>query len=384
MKATEIWLSRLFLAGFCFVASCGKAQTHSRDEVEPRETGERPDTAYQATRGNDDLVASGDVVAVHSARQETLKNFVSRWEGNDRNYEGEAKQVNQRNLTLEVIGHLGGCPELIELLDFLTAKGAGDLRESLTATDLASIFTGPNARESREWLLTLEDEKLRERLSRQAGEMFSGMGFKAYFDEMGQYGGLHSQAALLTGYCVTMAKTDPEGAIRVYKEFAYPQRIDNSGMDDIMSAIPANSDFLKFATETKEDALPLAKQTRSALLENWATVKPQDAAQYVLGNSATTVHPDQMGVVIGTWAEKAPDAAEAWLSKAPEGAPRDEGTAAMARYWVTNDPVKAWEFAGQVGDFNKRVETATAVFKEWEKTDRNAATKAWVALFPGK
>ena len=27
-----------------------------------------------------------------------------------------------------------------------------------------------------------------------------------------------------------------------------------------------------------------------------------------------------------------------------------------------------------MGDFQKRVETATAVFKEWEKTDREAAT----------
>ena len=57
---------------------------------------------------------------------------------------------------------------------------------------------------------------------------------------------------------------------------------------------------------------------------------------------------------------------------------------ALAKFWCATDIAKAWQFAGQVGDFKKRVDTATVVFKEWEKTDKTAATAAWVALFPGK
>lgn len=315
--------------------------------------------------------------------EQALKKFAADFEnlaGQNRDQNTLAKQ---KALAIDALPKIGGGVELLKFLDYLTERGAGDLRKELIEKHLGVVFTGPHAEEAREWLLSVEDEKLREQLCRLAGEAFSGTGFKDYFEKMGVYGGHHSQAALLYGYCVTMAKTDPEAAVKVYKDLGYPKRIDNSGMADVMAAMPPNTDFLKFATGIGVDTMTLAKLSRSALLRNWAGVKPEEAAQYVLSNTNSGVAPDQMAQVVSVWASRSPESAANWIAKAPEGKAKDEGSAALARHWTVTDPAKAWDHAARVGDFDKRVETATAVFKEWEKTDREAAEKAWVELFPG-
>ena len=312
-------------------------------------------------------------------RGRMLEGFAARWEAIPREANGNAKQ---KEIALEAVNSLGASPELMQFLDFISAKGAGDLRKEIIDSHLSAIFVGPNAKEAREWVLTLNDKKLKEQLCRQAGEKFSGLGFKEYFELTGAAAGLNCQASLLTGYCVTMAKTDPEAAVRVYREFAYPQHIDNSGMADIMSALPADADFLKFAKDIKEDSMTLARRARSALLKNWTAVKPQEAAQYVLSNGPPMVGPEQTGVVAEAWATKSPEEAGKWVADLAGGKPRDEGMAALAKFWCAKDITKAWQFAAQVGELQKRVDAATMVFKEWEKTDKAAATAAWVALFP--
>lgn len=162
-----------------------------------------------------------------------------------------------------------------------------------------------------------------------------------------------------------------------------PRRIDYSQLREVVAVAPPDSDFAKIAGFVGSDDKTLAKVTRTAVMLNWAGVRPQEAAQYVIANT-TVVHPDQMGVVIGKWAETAPDAATLWLNKAPSGKPRDEGMAALARHWTGGDPAKAWQYAVSVGEYDKRVAVATEVFKVWEKTDRAAVEKAWVELFPGQ
>lgn len=316
--------------------------------------------------------------------EQALGKFASDWENVTGQNKGQDTLAKQRDLALAVLPKLGGSDELMKFLDYLTERGAGDLRKELIEKHLGVIFTGPHAGDAREWLLTVEDEKMREQLSRVAGQAFSGVGFKDYFEQMGQEGGHHSQAALLSGYCTTLASSDPEAGVKVYKDLGYPKKIDNTGLADVYAAMPPNTDFVKFAAEIKGDSMTLAKRSRSALLRNWAGVNPQDAAQYVLSNGNSGVAPDQMAQVVSVWAGTSPESAGSWLAKAPEGKAKDEGTAALASHWAGFDPVKAWEFASKVGDFNKRVETATTVFHEWEKTDKAAATNAWVALFPGK
>jgi hypothetical protein len=133
-----------------------------------------------------------------------------------------------------------------------------------------------------------------------------------------------------------------------------------------------------------DDRGTLAKANRAVLLENWAGQRPREAAQYVVANTAA-VHADQMGVVIRTWARQSPADAGAWLDTAPRGKAHDEGRLALGRHWLeASDAPAAWEQAGKVADFEARVAAATEVFQKWSVTDREAATAAWVGLFPGE
>ena len=146
-----------------------------------------------------------------------------------------------------------------------------------------------------------------------------------------------------------------------------------------------NCDFaalwFRLSTATRDDSLTLAKVSRPALLENWSGVAAADAAQYVMDHPAE-VHADQMAVVVGKWAESAPEEAREWLGQAPAGEARDEGLAALAGYWLgRGEAVEAWSCAALVGDAQRRVKVATEVFVAWEKTDRAAAEKAWEGLF---
>jgi hypothetical protein len=85
-----------------------------------------------------------------------------------------------------------------------------------------------------------------------------------------------------------------------------------------------------------------------------------------------------------TWARKNPTEAAAWLDTAPRGKAHDEGRLALGRHWLeASDVPAAWAQAGKIGDFEARVAAATEVFEAWAPSDREAATNAWVELFPG-
>lgn len=372
--------SFLLICIVTFVVGCQKRENSSASGSSESEN-PLAGGARSGARNTKDTYATR--ITVNSEAEQALQEFASGFENVAGQYRDQDTLAKQKELALAVLPKLGGGVELLKFLDYLTERGAGDLRKEVVEKHLGLVFSGPNAQEAREWLLSMEDEKLRESLSRQAGLAFSGPGFKEFFERMGDYGGHHSQAALLSGYCQALANADPEAAVRVYKELGYPKRIDNTGLANVYAAMPPNTDFLKFATEIKEDSMTLAKRCRSALLRNWAGVKPEEAAQYVLGNLNSGVAPDQMAEVVSVWAGTTPDSAASWIANAPAGPAKDEGSAALATHWSATDPTKAWGFAAQVSDFQKRVETATAVFEEWEKTDREAATKAWVDLFSG-
>lgn len=308
-----------------------------------------------------------------------LTALACRWE-QAQDAKGAAHDEDLRAVSNEVVARFGTSGELLAWLNFLAAGGAMTEREWLLTEGLRGRFSGPAAAEARAWLLTVKDEKTRERLSRQAGGCFEGTGFKEYFETMGERGGLHCQAALLTGYCVRMAATDPDAALRTYKELAYPKRIDNTGMAHLMAVFPADSDFLKFAMEIKEDALTLAKRARAALLRNWAATNPAAAADYVIRNPGQ-VHADQMGVVVKQWSQNSPEAAANWLAQSGTGPARDQGMAELARYWQTRDPRMAWDFVKQVLDPLIRQPVAAGVVVEWRKTDPAAADSAWAEMF---
>jgi hypothetical protein len=146
-----------------------------------------------------------------------------------------------------------------------------------------------------------------------------------------------------------------------------------------------DTDFLTIAVEgIGEDNKALAKANRAALLNNWAGQRPQEAAQYVIANTAK-VHADQMGVVMRRWALADPVQAGAWLDTAPTGKVRDEGRLALGRHWLeAADAPAAWAQVAKISDFDARVAAATEVFQKWAVMDRESATAAWTELFPGQ
>lgn len=312
-----------------------------------------------------------------SDRTDILADLLRRWDETVKSNTGEALLAKQHDLAMEAV-KLGGSGELLSFLKFLNEMGATDLREQLLTGGIAEVFAGANAKETRNWLVTVKDLKLREKLCYLAGKNFTGDGLKEYIAAF--HPDDHSQSAFLVGYCRELAQSDPEGAVKKFIEFR-PSNVTYDGYVEIMAALPPTANFAKLSSEIPDDSQGLAGKARKALLQSWSATRPEEAAQYVLSNSKLAF-PAQMGVVVEKWAATSPDAAAAWIDALSPGKPRDEGTAALTRNWTASDPIKAWEFAGKVGDLNKRVEVATAVFNEWIKTDRAAATNAWVALFP--
>ena len=311
--------------------------------------------------------------------------MINEWNGLVTEATGEELLQKQRDLAYQTVNRLGGGPELEMLLEFLKTKGAGDLRKEILDQGLDGIFTGELAERSRQWLLSIKDAKLKEQLMLKAGAAFEGSGFVEYFQQVGASpNGHNNQYRLLTGYCSTLAKTDPEAAMKKYAELAYPLRIDNAGFPEIVANFPSETDFLKFATTViGEDTKVHGRSARTSLLRNWAGVKPEEAAQYVLANSKTTsVNPVQMEVVMQTWAQNSPEAAQKWLGALSPSLAKDHGTIAMANFYQKTEPATAFTYATSVGDYEKKVATSTTIFKEWAKTDKKAAEAAWLKAFP--
>ncbi len=178
-----------FVSCSLLVNSCDKRQDSKalQPAVQTQDTGS-PKAVTRARK-----VARVD----RAESDQALRKFASGFEnlsGLNRDHDTLAKQ---RELALAALPEIGGGDGLLKFLDYLTERGAGDLRKELVENHLGVVFTGPRAEQAREWLLSVEDAKLREALSLLAGKAFSGPGFREYFEEMGNYGGLHSQADLL-------------------------------------------------------------------------------------------------------------------------------------------------------------------------------------------
>jgi hypothetical protein len=189
---------------------------------------------------------------------------------------GEELLRKQRELAMRAVEELGAGPELLQFLDYLRERGAGDVREWLLSEGMEGLFSGSEAVEARAWLLTVQDDTLAKRLLLRAGAEWSGPGFQAYLD---QWDHLHAgQAQLLTGYCGTLAKSDPMAALQAFKDLGATKRINYETLDQVILQSPPTADFLKMATFFGEDNMNLAKKSRRAVLAKWAETSPKDAA----------------------------------------------------------------------------------------------------------
>ncbi len=377
------------LAGGAVLMAWTKQWTKSTDAINgaqavanhvtspPSSVGTKPSRRPPGPTGTTDSIRSN--VSEDSSRARILEDLTRRWLEASKQDTGQALLIKQLKLGDKAL-ELGASSELLKFLTFLKQSGANDVREHILTLAGGRFFEGVGAEDSRRWLLTLEDGPMKQKLCDHAGRHFTGDGLKAFIDSLHPDG--LSQSAALTGYCRTMAKTDPSGAVKTFMDIK-PPAVNFAGITGVMAALPPSADFAAISSTLPDDSKSIARSARSALLQSWAAARPEEAAQYVISNSILA-KPEQMAVVVEKWAGTTPDKATAWIEALSPGKPRDEGMAAMAQHWTSaREPAKAWQYAGQIGDFDKRVATATVVFKEWEKTDEAAATAAWVKLFPG-
>lgn len=311
--------------------------------------------------------------------------FVNSWNEMPSQFSGKELVTKQRDLAYEAIGKLAGGAELTQFLQFLKNKGAVDLHNEIVERGMEPFFRGEKAAALRDWVLSVHDFKLKEQLMLQVGAAFDGPDLKEFFERVGNSPNGHNcQCRLMTGYCSTIAKTDPLEAVRLYGEYCHPKRITNAGLAKVMEHVPPTADFVAIAAGTAPDSAGLSKNTRRSLLNNWSQHKPAEAAQYVMTNTSV-VHADQMAVVMNQWAQKSPTEAESWLAQWEPSPHRDQGSLTLSQQWLKQrNPARAFQSAAQIGDFDLRVKTATAVFQEWERVDRPSAEAAWLQAFPQK
>ena len=266
-------------------------------------------------------------------------------------------------------------------------EGLHERRESsavdrLIENSKEEMFSGGNGAETRDWLLGVKDEALKKRLAFEAGYYFTGTGLKEYLDDLGQSG---AQAEFLAGYCDRIAESDAERSLNEFRDLR-PAGIDYSLVVDIVSRFPEATDFRKLGTRYGDDFTPsnaLAKDIRRSLLKRWSSFRPKEAGEFVVANPKL-VAVDQLDAVLMTWMVKSPDDAAGWVGGLTPGAHRDFGHEVLVRSFAVGNYALAWKYVGQVGDTDRMVKLATEVFKAWEKTDREAAEKAWVELFPAQ
>jgi hypothetical protein len=288
----------------------------------------------------------------------------------------------REQLADEAVEELKGGAALGSFIEGLHERREVAAVERLLAENKELLFSGEAAAGAREWLHVVKDQKLKERLCFEAGYYYVGPGLAEYLAAL--YPPV-CQERFLTGYCCRLAEFDPDRAVTEYKELRPPEAT-FYGLLDLVEYLDPNGDFAKadaLFPDDYDEANNLGAEIRRRLLKRWATFHPGAAAEYVI-KTPKRVKPGTIAVVVEKWAESAPDAAAEWLDGIETGEARDSGHGALARYWnKTGSHAKAMDIAVVVEDLELRVAVATEVFKEWEKTDRESAVKAWVEAFPG-
>ncbi len=309
----------------------------------------------------------------------TLEALKNEWSEAEDLYEGEELLAKQREISVEAVRRLGGSLSILEYLDFLEVKHAGDLREWVLDVGMAEAFSGENARSAREWIVPLASKTLQARLAFHAGRGFKGAGFEGY---LARFKDKSVQSSLLTGYCITMAATKPEEAVKAYTDLR-PEGVDFSGLERVMSSLPPGSDFGKIAGTIPDDGKTLARRARGALLGSWAKEAPVEAAQYVISNTKT-VAPEQLGVVVDVWLASNPTEAQKWVQGLSSGPLRDRGLMSESSFFAKSDPPRALGICASISDLDQRIAAAKGIYEIWSKLDKQSADAAWDALFPPK
>ena len=323
----------------------------------------------------------GALPGASKAQSSQSATWLSRWDEVQVTEKGNLRAPARKVVAQEALETLSG-PEMGEFIAGINERRDPETVDWLIENGVKALFGDKVGQETREWLAQVGDPALRDRLYFQAGYYFSGPGFKEYLTSLTLSS---AQDRVLTGYCCGFAESE---AVRAMDEFANlrPKDVSFQGLTEVVLRFPEDADFTKIGLRYGDDftaSNSLAKAVRGQLLRRWANFHPEQAGRFVMDNPKL-VAVDQLEKVVMPWLSNTPEVAEQWVAELPAGVYRDQGVETLAKYWLTTNPAKAWPYAAQVGAAEKRVAVATAVFKEWEQADREAAVKAWTELFPGE
>lgn len=364
----------LVIAGFLVLQNSSKTS----EEIEIRRNS-KEFSSSELSKSNKILDARNIHHRKNPAKGTNLLTLCAQWKAlSKEEITGEELLEKQKSFAQEAVSKLGAGQEMLEFLNFLTMEHAEVVRDWVIKVGAANLFVGPSGESAREWVITIEERQLRESLCELVGQTFDGSDLRDYLSKFGT--DHHGQSSVLTGFCESLAKNDPEGAIKAFKDYR-PTGVDMSGLAKVMASLPATTNFPKLAAMLPGDSKSLAKNARTNLLAKWAENNPQEAAEYVI-NNRTVSDLSQVGNVVGVWAATSPDAAYKWISKLAPGEHRDEGMLSIIRRYGSIKPAFAWQYVNEIENNDKRLNIATVILNEWVKTDRQSALDAWLLLYP--
>jgi hypothetical protein len=126
IRKSLIW--PLWVAMTIVSSSCNKTEETLGAE---RNTKSRTASRDSAKIGADESASPRSVALAgrDPTKAEAWHRLSADWDELAREYSGEELLAKQKELALRAVGKLGAGPELLEFLDYLTERGAGDVRE---------------------------------------------------------------------------------------------------------------------------------------------------------------------------------------------------------------------------------------------------------------
>jgi len=301
------------------------------------------------------------------AKGELVGSFLSQWDKEKDHLSGTELLESQQRILNDALNRLDGM-EMAAFIDGLSARGIPSETEYYLNSAVMRVFQGDHPEDGRKWFTGMGNPVLQAKLAYNVGLTYPGKDFEGFLE------GITSPKArqeLLSGHCVQMVH-NPVEAVRLYQELL-PESGDYSGLSRVMANV--HSDYAEVAGLLAPDEQTEARDVRKALMKKWAADQPVQAAEYVVANSGK-VAPEQLGTVVGSWMETAPNDATKWVMALQDGPCRTQGIQALASKWKSTDPRKAWELALQVSDAKARQALLQSVHAEWAKFDPQAADLA--------
>ena len=115
---------------------------------------------------------------------------------------------------------------------------------------------------------------------------------------------------------------------------------------------------------------------RKTVGQQLLTVEPERGAKVLLEKTSEAEKPELYRSIAGTWANRDPVAAGAWLRSQPQGKELDPARSSFARTIVSKDPPAAIDWAKSVQDEKERDSALGYVFIYWSQKDPVAAAAA--------